>query len=586
MHRFSPRRLLHPYSVFGFLPAHVFSPLDALAERIGIERTEAFFAANPQMRCLAAAIGRYLGDSAQAERLLKKDFHVEYERRLRTVALTLDPPEDHRNDSLVLPVLGHPLDQAARDDLAAATRQTLPPLPDRRPAPALGWISLAAWSIALPSMALFLLLRFGRRRVHPWETLCASPSYGSEGHWQPLAEACAERGVSFADTMLFVIEDPSCFCPKTWQFIEAKTLPVPIGYWLREAFLPLFPLIFTVWRAGLGAPRNAPLLELGRRTLCLAGTSLNIRRLACNIRGRFFLDTAEESSTHILKSILLGRSGIRLVRWPRAQVESPGHYYSYVSHDIFLSGGRYHAREYAQSWRPDCVNVPIGQVRNDRIWNRGERVRDDYRQDIEARLARGQRMAVLFTGNEGLGFDRPSVDLATTVWRGLRERNDWFLVIKPKFNSAFYRLIERVPGLRDMLDAPNVLCLRYERKGEEVCPSGWLIPRMSLGFSVPGSIQLEALALGKSLMVYFPVLQRTRFKDFMRKHGLLFDDCDALTEKLKKTLDRPEDLSCPIEWIKNEFDPFADDRALDRAAEILFSPDGAAARLSSAIRRS
>ena len=96
------RRLLHPFpdlGEVGILPSHLLSPLDLIAEKIGVSCTEKFFANSTSAQAITRAFCRFMADP-EAERALKKEFHVFYEASLRRVALHYDPAERHGFDPL------------------------------------------------------------------------------------------------------------------------------------------------------------------------------------------------------------------------------------------------------------------------------------------------------------------------------------------------------------------------------------------------------------------------------------------------------------------------------------------------------
>ena len=120
--RAAARKLFHPFPYFNVLPGHLLSPLDAAAERIGQSIVEEFFAESRDARAISTAMCRYFNDT-EATRALKKEYHNVFERRMRGVALYLDPAEQYGFGPIERGSLNHPLDSHA---LAALTPHAPP----------------------------------------------------------------------------------------------------------------------------------------------------------------------------------------------------------------------------------------------------------------------------------------------------------------------------------------------------------------------------------------------------------------------------------------------------------------------------
>lgn len=562
------RRLMHPFPRFPYLACHVLSPTDARAERIGLDCTEALFA-EQRARPVVDALVRFL-DDCEAERALKKEYHRVYEERLRAVALAADPTETHGMDALHPGPLASPLDGWAAADLGVSV-----PL-ETRGGTALHWLSLLVAAAGFLGTALSILLFWGRTGGRPVACRVAAPNFWHPAYWSLLQAAAEEAGLWHDGDLLFVLEDSAAaqrFVNGPFPSVDPSTLPVPRGQWLRLVLLPGLALVPKVLLAAMRGGGDARVVELAARALNVAARSLAVWRVAFNVRCRWYLDTEHNSALHNLRGIILRKFGSGVVRWAYSQNESPGVYTSFLGYDLFLSGGPFQYENYRQSWYPGLKNVSVGQIRNDRRMNGDANVAPDLRDAIESRLARGERMAVYFGGNLGVGFDRPMRDSLAALLAEVANREGWFLVIKPKFREGFYDLCATDSRLGGIHDGGNVLAIHYPKDGAEVCPAGWLIDRMSLGLTLPGSVQFEALTSNRVMMAYWPTTQDSVTRRGLRDAGLLHEDPELLGQTICRFLEAPEQFAPPLDWVRQGFDPFADDRALDRVAAALFADD-------------
>jgi|AGTN01.2.fsa_nt_gi hypothetical protein len=571
-------RLLHPHPRFPFLPLHMLSPADAVAERLGTDAVDRTFQ-RPEVTRLARAFVRFLDDE-EAERALRKELHAVYEQRLRAVALTMDPPGSHGFDSLSPGPLGHPLDAAALADL-------LPHLPEGTKAPAipapprlLQWFSLFSVAAITLGGALGVLLLHGRARVEPRHARVAAPNFWTIPSWRHLKDAAAENGLWRGNDLLFVLEHAAhvqVFRDSGFPCMDPAQ-PVPAGDWLVRVAGPAVALtVRSLWAAAL-KPADPLVLEVAARTLNLAARALKVWRMAFSLRCRWFLECADDSSLPILRAAILRKFGGASVRWPYSQNESPGIHLSYLGFDLYLSGGELQAAHYRSSWRTQMRTLAIGQVRSDRRYS--ITADPSIAAAIAGRIAAGQHMAVYFGGSSGVGFERPMRELARRSLRVLADRPDWFVVIKPKLNDALYRDWEQDSELAALLSAPNVMALHYSRPSVETCAPAWLIPRMALGLTVPGSVVIEALTAGVPCLSYWPVVTRTVLHDRLRADGLEVNDFASLDAALACAAVDPAGLAFDRQWYRWAGDVQGDDRALDRVARTLFA-DGTASALDS-----
>jgi hypothetical protein len=164
---------------------------------------------------------------------------------------------------------------------------------------------------------------------------------------------------------------------------------------------------------------------------------------------------------------------------------------------------------------------------------------------------------------------------ALTALRALRRaldgRQDWLAVIKPKVrrDQVFYEMVERDPEMSGWLDDPRVVAMWHRGCFGEGCTARWLIDRMAFGVSLVGSVQVEGLTRGVPVFAYWPVWDETPYKRKAAECGLLHTDAEALKGALRRYIEAPGSFAIPYDWFRERFDPFSDDQALTRVAEVL-----------------
>jgi hypothetical protein len=567
--------VLHPFQHPLLLPGHPLSPLDAKAEQLGIAMVDRFF--EKEGRSVANVFARFLGsEKEEGIRALKKDYHVILENRLRAIALRMDPAQNHHLEPLPLGELGHPLDAYAYEAVFEASKdlERINPLLNSKPRPALRhWISLLGWAVAFNSSALLVLLRHGRLNVSPCGAQVATPDFGDPELWKSICDSWTESGVLEEDGLLMVSEYYCLSQNMPFPVVAPYLFKVPIDAWLKRVVQPGFRMTFSLLTLAIRGRRDPRIVEAVVRALNLAGTSIIVWRIGFNVRASWYLDLMDYSSKHNLKGVIFRSFGMKLVRWPYAQIESPGTPISYLGYDLFLSGGPYQKEQYQNTWNPNLESVSVGQLRNDRHIAYGPRLNQSYAQIIRDRISGGEKMALLLTGNDSPGLQAAGEALFRMAIPIFANRPGWFLVIKPKKSERIYGVLNKMrddPEIAPLLEAKNVIVLPCDVKNPEVCPTAWLLKRTTMGVTLPGSVHFEGLALNVPLIAYFPINQQTPARQLLIESGLLQDSEKGFKAKLEEILHDQESFKFPVEKIREAFDPFADHDALSRIGDVLF----------------
>jgi hypothetical protein len=376
--------------------------------------------------------------------------------------------------------------------------------------------------------------------------------------------------------LLLVMERGDNQLLRNGQFptLDPGKLPVPRGEWIQHVILPGLRLVVEVFPTWILALRDARVVELIAECFRQASDTLLIWRVAFNLQFESYLDVAEYLPTQNLKGIIFRKFGGRLVRWPHSQMDLPGSGLSYLGYDVFLSFGKYQAQTYGASWYPNCRNISVGHLQNDKRRAAGPRVLQEYEAAIMKRLERDQKLVVFFGPSLVQGVQPLVLDLLAMVQSLLANRSDWLLVVKPKSATGFYDSVVNDLEFKSQDETSNVIYLRFQSPELEVCPAGWLIDRMKFGVSLGGSVQVEALTLGKPVFAYRSVWQDTPYNQKLVECGLLHDNVRSLELTLLRFIENPDAYAIPYEWFREAFDPFGDDQALNRVAKLLFSAEG------------
>lgn len=569
-------RLLHPFPRFPLVAGQHYSPLDAEAEALGVPHVEQVFSENAAARSVGSAFSAFLRDR-EAERALKKAYHISFEQRIRTLALRLDPAENHGFDPVPLPDGTHPLDEAAKTVLATVAPRAaeleirgLAHLRRRQVSRALAWAS------ALIGSSIWLLVRHGRRKVVPRRVPVLACDNCRESFWLQLRRAAMEEGCWQDDQMAVLVGDVPAESFPHLPVVRISDLHMPRKLWMLEVVIPAFSLVRRVMGEMIRNSGDAVALEIAGQCLNLACSSLRFQRAGYGLRYRYILDTAEHDPAHILKAIIARRHGGKAVRLPRTISDTAGTQLSFFGYDVFLSSGPYQEKSYGHTWRSGTETASLGIVRTDGNTQAEELVSTEYAASILERIAAGKRMVVFFGPGNVPGLFRQIRDVMDIVVRAMSQRDDWFLVVKPKLSNHLNEVFSADPRYADWIGSVDTIFVRYPSDGQEVCSSGWLIRHMTVGTGSFGSVPIEALTRGKPYFVHYPAIQPTPSKMKLKNAGLLHQGYQEFEHAFAAFVAEPDISGFPFDWFRDNFDPFDDGQALGRQAAFLFRdrPDG------------
>lgn len=555
----------------GLAPGAFYSALEMLAERKGLDLVERFFEESRLARAVARVYARYVGDP-EAERALRKGYHVTYDERLRVLALRQDPPPIE-SGLMVVPERTHPIDGYVARDLYRIAGSVEPPGGDRQSFSATirHWVSAATAGVRFLCEATLLLLKHGVSRTVPTGCRVASPNFWPEDRWVRLRRAFEDLGTSSPSDLCIVMErsDKQELRHGKFLTVDPMTFQVPRWAWLRRVYLPGIRLFLELFLLSFAAVRDARCLELVAECFRQASYSLLVWRIAFNVSFESYLDNVEYLPQHNVKAIIFRKFGGKLVRIPHSQMDTPGAAFSYLGHDVFLSGGDYQRATYGRSWSPATRSVSVGQIQNDRRVAARQRVTGDAARRIGEFLQEGRRLAVFFGSSLRAGRFQV-LDALAALRLGLSGLDDWFVVMKPKgTHQDFYRWMEEDVRLQGWLDDTRVIAVRYDGSGTEVCPAGWLIGQMAFGVCMGGSVQIESLTRGVPVFAFRRIWQDTPYTQALVDFGLLHSEPASLAKALRQRAIDPTAFAIPYDWFRKRFDPFTDDQALLRMASVL-----------------
>ncbi|NQV82513.1 MAG: hypothetical protein HQ494_01720 [Rhodospirillales bacterium] len=544
---------------------------------MSIDAVEAVFTAHPAAHRMTRACIDFLGD-AEAERVLKKGFHQVIEERMRFLALRADPPSAYgfAADGIIPPG-DHPLDDTARaalgdDDQLAAFAPVRYGLPMR----GTHLFQIVIRSILFVSEAVEIYFRFGVRNPKRQSFRVGTPHAINQNNWGAMRKALEDLDMWTDDALVTVLDRPDLTPPPPGAppCIDLEAAPVDRRRWWTEVMRPGLRLLrAALWNA-FRHPGDPVSVQLSLEAIKFTRASLPIWRLAHNLQLGSYIDAEEYTVRQGLKSIILGKQGTQLVRWPHSQMDDQGVALSYMSYHLFLSGGPYVSRISSATRAPRCKDGFVGLYRNDSHMIANQSVDKTYDHAVTTHRNTGGKVLAYF----GAGPDPHVAPIyRASLYAALRQvamRDDWMMVIKTKGHrpyGMYSGFVADSPLFAELQKAGKVVLVDYFRPFFEPCPAGWLIDVMDVGIGT-GSIQIEALTQGKPTLSYMPVGDDSELNNTLRDHALWHETVDGFEAALADFLDNPTQTNIPYDWFREQFDPFGDDQALSRIARLLWAP--------------
>ena len=566
--------VLHVTPELKIAPADIYSRTDGEAQQFGLYATEKFFAMSKGARSVSRAMQRFLGDP-EAERALKKGYHVRQEHRARILALRQDPPFG----PVAVPDGWHPIDQATAKDMVDAGLLNAPfsvqiPVTAR----VLSAISPWAWAVIFLCKALAVFC-FGGGRQERRSSLLASHGFLKPQVFEDLCNAIrASESAQPELAPLTIVNDKSASVELDSEIatcVDAESLRVPRGRWFQLVLAPGFVLVAQVLWVAIRHCGDARALLVAAVALRQASLVIPVWKIGLNVRFRYFLDIVEYNEMHLLKGIVFRKFGGAIARWPTSSIDSPGSITSYLGYDLFMSPGPYQAENYSATWSPDCRPVSVGFLHKDPRFGSGTDVAAHYEKEITRRIDEGQKLIALFGSSDAAThcFGPPMVEMLVRVKEAIQNKEDYFVVIKPKGRKGEYlhATLANDSRLRDWISGGSVVAVHYDETDTEVCGAGWLIDKMSVGVGNAGTVMTEALTHARPYVAYYPVIAKTPATEKLRESGLLNDDLDSFENVLNIAIENPDSIDVPVDWVRQNFDPFDDEYALERVFDTMLN---------------
>jgi hypothetical protein len=562
--------------------AQPYCPLEILAEEAGAAITDKIFSESCEIKLIADSLIQFLNDE-EGERALKKALHIVIEERMRSMAVTLDDPRHTGFDRLDVNPSPHPLDhycavalgRLASEDVVARLKS-------------LGWrlgltaanrvalrmkllaaVALVVWRVSA------ILVSRGVTRVEPHQTVALVSNFWGIDQFEGLADAVADAGFDQPGQMTMLVERPQPLPSRGFEFIYPSNLKVPRMAWCRRVLWP-------VWRQAAGMCRRVfaskdETVFAAFEALRITSTALEVWPIAMNVRCQTVSDVIDYLPAISVKSAIYRKFGAKLVRWPTTQIDTFGCLFSNLPHDFFVSSGNYLSSTFSANWRNPDAGRAIGLVPSDKRLASATRVDPEFLDRVE-RLRKDRKLLAYFGPSPETGVTPMIVSGLRAVIEVLERNPEWFLVIKSK-----RRLVDREKGrtaylgiLSDLPEFPawkaneRIIFVDYADDRQEVCPSGWLVDVMDLATGDHGSLVGECVARSRPYCSYAPAVYNTPFKKKLLDAEVLITDL----EKFKVRLDAAMKGDIPLlpkGWSEWAFDPFQDDRALERLGAIILN---------------
>jgi hypothetical protein len=556
--------------------------MEILAEESGAAVTDKIFSESREIQSIAGTLIQFLDDE-EGERALKKALHIVIEERMRSMAVTLDDPRDAGFDWLDVDPSSHALDYYCATELGRlASVDVVGRLRS------LGWdlrltaanrVALRMKLLAAAALVVWrvsaILIGRGVTRVEPHQTVALVSNFWGTDQFESLADAVAVAGFNEPGQMTMLVERPQPLPRQGYEFIYPSKLKVPRVAWCRRVLWP-------AWRQAAGLCRRVfaskdETVFTAFEALRITSTALEVWPIAMNVRCQTVSDVIDYLPAISVKSAIYRKFGAKLVRWPTTQIDTFGCLFANLPHDFFVSSGNYLSSTFSGNWRNPAAGRAIGLVPSDKRLASAARVDPAFLDRIE-RLHKDRKLLAYFGPSPETGVTPMIVSGLRAVIEVLERNPEWFLVIKSKRRlvdrekgrTAYLDILSALPEFPDWKANERIVFVDYTDDRQEVCPSGWLVDVMDLGTGDHGSIVGECVARSRPYCSYAPAVYNTPFKEKLLEAELLITDL----EKFKKRLDSALKGDIPFlskEWSEWGFDPFQDDRALERLGAVILN---------------
>ena len=562
--------------------AQPYCPLEILAEASGAEVTDRFFSNSREARRLANDLVRYLDDQ-EGERALKKALHIVIEERMRSMAVTLDDPRKTGFDWLNVDPAPHAFDHYCATELGRlAACDVVAQLRSR------GWklhlsfvrrillrVKLLAAASLVAWRALMILLLRGAVDVQPHKTVALLTNFWGSDQFEALADAVAAAGFDKHKKMTIVVERAQPLPRRGFDFIYPDNLKVPRQPWCRQVLGPTFRQAGRVCRSVFST--NDETVFTAFEVLRIISVALKIWPVAMNVRCQTVSDVIDYLPAIAVKSAIYRKFGAKLVRWPTTQIDTYGSLFSNQPHDFFVASGHYLPSTFSERWRNPDAGRAIGLVPADKRLASASRVDPAFLKKIE-KLHENRKLLAYFGPSPETGMTRMIVSGLRAVIEVLDSNPDWFLVVKSKRRlvdrrkgrTAYLDILSSLPEFAQWNENERIVFVDYADDRQEVCPSGWLVDVMDLGTGDHGSLVGECVARSRPYCSYAPAVYNTPFKLKLLEAELLVTDLEKFKVRLDSAM-KGDIPFLPQEWSRWAFDPYQDDRALERLGSVILN---------------
>lgn len=554
--------------------AQPYSPLEIYAETNAGRVADALVAESPAVARIARKLVR-LVDDVEGHRALVKALHSAFEGRMRELAVVVDSPARYGFGAPDPNPAPHPLDRMCIDALAAG----------HAGGDVADGLRAAGWQVGYPLsgrvrlrikivLASFYLMwrsvqipvRKGKWTVTPHRTGSLMANFTGADMFDALAKAADAAGYGERDRFTMLVERENEAPSSGYAILRPDELRVAVRDWVVRVLWPTWRMAFAMLpHAFAAAPETLFAAFEAQR---IAATALTVWPKAMSVRCRTVIDNTDYLPVAAIKGAVFRKFGAKLVRWPGTEIDTYGSLLSNSPHDHFVSGGNYLSTEFSRNWRSPEGARTIGLVQADRRLAAADRVDPELRSRIEA-LHRDRKLLAYF----GSSTETNMTPFLTMVLRAIVEVfNDqpgWFLVIKAKRWTSFMDMVRSLPEYPDWASNERIVFVDYAGdNSREICPVGWLAGIMDLGTGYFGSTLPETAARARPYCTHLPVVYDTPFMRRLIEEEVIVTDIDRFKRRLAEAMSG-NPPSVPADWGAWAFDPYQDDRALERLSAIL-----------------